>query len=449
MTLSRSFVEWGLSLTEVPEEVRHAARRHVLDAIGNAIAARRQQAIDYVVSEVLTYTAPTEASVFGGEQRVPAPLAALANGALIHALDFDDTHSGALIHGTAVTLPAALAMAQTGDRSLRDAIDAFVVGLEVTLRIGRAVPHGFHARGFHATPVAGIFGATLAAARLARLDETKAVNALGIAGSQTSGSLEFLQTGSSTKQIHPGWAGLSALFAVRLADRGATGPESILEGPYGLFRSYLDTDIDVSSTLADLEEIWETTRMTMKPYPVCQLSHASLDAASDLSGKVAPASIREIEIRLPRESIPVIAEPRANKIRPRSTYEAKFSVQWDVAALLIDGAMGLDLFEPSALERSDITDLASRVHVNSVNFDGVPADAPGHVILTTTDGQIHRAEVPASRGSAAMPINDGALIDKFEVNVGATINEPRTTAGRILRGDLPSVDDLFALTEMG
>lgn len=449
MTMSRAFAEWGLSLANAPDEVRGTARRHMLDAIGNALAARRLGTVDFVVEEALAYTAPAVSSILGAAAKVvPPPMAALANGALVHALDFDDTHAGALIHGTAATLPAALAMGQARNATFGQVVDALIVGIEVTMRIGRIVPHGFHSRGFHPTSVVGVFGATLAAGRLAGLDADTTVNALGLAGSMASGSLEFLQTGSSTKQIHPGWAGLAALTSVGLARRGATGPDSILEGKYGLFQSYLGTEVDVPAALSDLGTLWETARMTMKPYPVCQLSHASLDAAARLLDRPGATSIESIEIRLPEESIPVVTEPREKKHRPRSPYEAKFSVQWDVAALLIDGSLRVDHFASDQLDRADIADLAARVVVVPVPFDGVPADAPGEVTLTSTTGDVVTERVEASGGSPRNPMSDADIVGKFRMNVGHSIPDPLSAATAILKGDLVDLDELFAITEM-
>lgn len=448
MSLSRSFVEWGLSASGIPDTVHRAARQHVLDGIGNAMAADRLGAVSHVVDEAMEYEFPAVASVIGRRQRIPQAMAALANGALIHGLDYDDTHGGALVHGTAVTLPAVLAMGQARDSDFNTAIEAMITGLEVTMRIGRAVPHGFHRRGFHATSVAGVFGATLAAAKLAGLDEPTTVNALGLAGSTASGSLEFLSSGSSTKQIHPGWASMSAVLAVRLAERGATGPDSILDGRFGLFRSYLGADLEEpASLLSDLGSVWETTQMTLKPYPVCQLSHATLDATKEIMDRLSPERIEVIDVSLPGESIPVVAEPASDKIKPRSTYEAKFSVQWDVAALLIDGHVSIDHFTESQLSRQSINDLASRVRITEYSFDGVPADAPGMVEITTTDGSTYSGHVEASRGSPNNPLTDADLIEKFRMNVGPAVNDPTALAESILTGELNKVDDLLKMTE--
>jgi len=448
MTLSQELTEWGLGLVSPPESVRKVVRRHILDAFGSAIAARRLGVVDYVVEEALSYTSPDNCSIIGSSRSVPSAIAALANGTLIHALDFDDTHPGALIHGSAVILPAVLAVAQDRKATFGEAVDAMIVGLETTLRIGRLVPHGFHARGFHPTSIVGIYGATLAAARLMQMSEAETVHALGLAGSKASGTLEFLHTGASTKQIHPGWAGLSAVLSARLAERGATGPATTLDGRYGLFRSFLGVDVDGSTAINDLGQIWEATLMTIKPYPVCQLSHASLDACQQLLGHVSVEEIAKVQLRLPKASIPIVAEPHPQKTRPRTPYEAKFSVQWNVAALLVDGRLGVEHFTPEQLERPEIARLASAVEVMGEPLPGAPAEAPGDITILLNDGTTYREKVDASSGSPTRPMPDSVLQEKFLLNVGMAINAPEATATAILDGTFTDIDVLFADLEL-
>ena len=446
MTLSERFVEWSAGLQNVPPEVRRAAKWHVLDAMGTGLAAARLGVVDFAVTEAMSYGTPAEAGVIGHGTRHPAPMAALANGTLIHGLDFDDTHAGAILHGSAAVLPAVLAVSETVDADLDAAVDAFVVGLEMAIRVAAAATRKFHARGFHATSVVGIFGGALAASRLLGLDAAATVNALGIAGSQASGSLEFLYTGSLTKPLHPGWAGLAAVMAARLAARGATGPASILEGGWGLYRSYADTAVEPDEVTATLGEEWETTRMTAKPYPVCQYSHATLDTLALLPDDLDPSRIARIDIGLPRDSLAVVAEPREARLRPRTTHEAKFSVQWNVATLLIDGHLSVDHFREEQLAREDVADLAATVHVYRRPFDGPLAEAPGDVRVTLHGGEILTRSVTCSSASPDRPRDEGALLDKFASNVSGWVEDAEGIAKLVTEdGGLP-VRELMAMT---
>ena len=402
-TLSERFVEWSVGLDSVPPDVRQAAKWHVLDALGAGLAAARLGVVDFAVAEATSYGMPAEASILGHSTRHPAAMAALANGTLIHALDFDDTHAAAILHGSAAVLPSVLAISETVDADLDTAVDAFLVGVETAIRIGAAATRKFHTRGFHATSVVGIFGAALAASRLLGLDAATTVNALGIAGSQAAGSLEFLYTASLTKPLHPGWAGLSAVMAVRMAARGATGPATILEGGWGLYRSYADTTVDIEEVTAGLGDDWEATQMTVKPYPVCQYSHATLDTLALLPDDLDPRRITRIDIGLPKDSLMVVAEPRAARLRPRTSHEARFSVQWNVATLLLEGHLSVDHFTNEQLAREEVRELAAKVFVHRRPFDGSLAEAPGDIRVTLDDGKTLARTVTSSSATPGRP----------------------------------------------
>ena len=275
-TLAEQLAAWavGLSYDDVPEAVLAAARRHLLDGLGTALAAARAGVVGAAVQVATGLGGPPEARILGTGTAVSAPAAALANGALVHGLDFDDTHAGGLVHATAAVLPAALAVGEQVGADGRELLTAAVVGYEVVCRVAAASPHGFHARGLHATQVAGTLAAAAVSAKLLGLDAATMTNALGIAGSSSGGLLEFLSTGASTKALHPGSAGMSAILAARLAAAGATGPTTVLEGPRGIYAA-------LSARPADLDSVVEGLGSTMGD-----------DADNDQAVPVVPADAR-------------------------------------------------------------------------------------------------------------------------------------------------------------
>jgi 2-methylcitrate dehydratase PrpD len=221
--------------------------------------------------------------------------------------------------------------------------------------------------------------------------------------------MEFLAAGTETKALHPALAAQAAVTAARLAAAGATGPTSILEGRYGLFRAYLQTPPPADLTV-DLGDRWEITRIDLKPYPCCHLSHATLDALGD-SGYRAD-DIESCVIDLPEASVPIIAEPRPSKVTPRTSYEAKFSLPWTAAALLIDGAVTVDTFTDIA--RPEVARLAGQLAVRPVQFDGPPATALGRAQLRTRNGAI--MDATGTRDGHAD--RDAAAVEKFVANAG-------------------------------
>jgi 2-methylcitrate dehydratase PrpD len=385
-TAAETFAEWGLSLRagDLPDDVRDAAALHLMDGLGVAIAAHRLRAAPYAIDTAAAFASPEEATVIGDGRRLPAPAAALANGALVHALDYDDTHAAALVHATAAVLPAAFAAGEAAGASGADVLAACVAGYETVIRLGAAVRHGFHARGFHATAVCGVFASALMASKLMGLSHAQTVNAMGIAGSRAAGSLQFLHTGSCTKQLHPGFAAFDGIVAARLAGTGASGPASILEGEYGLYRAYTATDVDAAALTKGLGETWETPAIEFKLLPICHLSHATIYALRQLG--LHRSRVDEVVARVPDEIVPIVCEPAEHKRRPRSPYEAKFSLAYCVAAVLSHGDATLECFEESRLHDPALLAAADRFRYEPYS-SAVPAqDAPGDVTVRMRDG---------------------------------------------------------------
>jgi 2-methylcitrate dehydratase PrpD len=427
MSAARELAGWALrlDLSEVPTPVRRAACRHALDAVGCALGARRFGEAQAARSVAAALGGPPEATVIGGG-RGGAPAVALANGALMHALDFDDTHAESLVHSTVAVLPAALAAAEERNALGPELLVAVIAGIEVVTRLGAAVRHGFHARGFHATSVCGTFASALVAARLYGLDEDTAVQALGIAGSFAAGSLEFLAGGSSTKQLHPGWSAHAGLLAARLAAAGASGPETIFEGSSGLYRAYTGETVAPARLSDGLGQRWETARVTVKPYPACQLSHASLDALRETG--VSASEVASMRFRLPEETADIVCRPEALKLHPRTPYEAKFSLPWCAAALLVDGALGTESFAPGRIERPQVLELAARIGYEAYQPGVAAAAAPGRAEVALRDGSTRRGEVATSRGGPDNPLSEEQLLEKFRLNAGGG----RAAAARML-----------------
>ena len=433
MTLSEDLVgwAWGLEAADLPAAVRRTIARHVLDGVGTTIGALRTGAAPFAAEVARRLGGPPVATLLGSDERVGPGPAALASGTNMHALDFDDTHAGALIHGTATVLPTALAVGEEVGASDDELLSSLAAGYEVVLRIGAAVPHGFHARGFHASSVCGVFGAALVASRLRGASARTAVNALGIAGSQAAGSLEFLATGSATKQLHLGWASFSGIVASDFAIAGADGPVSILEGDAGLFRSYTGRPGDPEAVLSGLGSWFELEQITIKPDPVCQLSHAALDAARELDAPVPPGRIERIEVALPEDSVDIVGEPVAEKARPRTAYEAKFSLPWCLALLLHGEEIAVDTFAPDVLAREDLAALAAKVVIEPFDPGMAAASAPSRLRVVADDGSVHEASVPGSRGTPERPLDDAALEAKYHRNVGGDRQLATELADRI------------------
>ncbi len=250
------------------------------------------------------------------------------------------------------------------------------------------------------------------------LDAATTVNALGIAGSQAGGLLEFLATGSSTKQLHPGLAGQSGILAARLAAAGADGPASVLEGERGLYAALADTKVRAADVVDGLGERWECSRVTIKPYPSCQLMHAALDAV-----RTSCRSTGEVDER-DRGGPP---RQRRHRVRAAGRQaRAADGVRRQVLAPLEPGRPGrrrrasrVDTYTDAGTRRgrtSSSWPAGSRCA--SKHFPGVAADAPGRVVVRLADGEVLDGSVPRSAGGPDHPLDDAAFLAKLAGNVG-------------------------------
>ena len=420
MTLAERLARFTASLhfEAVPRDVVESVRLRVLDTLGLALAGSRADFAPALLGVVDGERGPC--TVLGTARTASAPLAILVNGALAHGLDFDDTHAASITHASAVVLPTVLAVAEARALDGRTAITAAVAGYEAITRLGMAAAGAFHDRGWHATAVCGPFAAALAAGRCDGLDVEQLTSALGIAGSCASGVMEFLEDGSWVKRLHPGWAGHAGALAATLARGGFTGPATVFEGRFGFYATFLGKAAD-TTPFETLGRQWETLRVAFKPYPCCHYNHAYLDCALELRAAhaIAAEAIDSIECRVPAGEVPIVCEPADTKARPRTIYEAQFSLPFSVAAAFVDGHVGIDTYTAARLADPGILGLAARVRY-AIDADArFPASFPGWVRVRLQDGRIVEAR------SEARPLPREAILQKFRANAARALPPSR------------------------
>lgn len=424
----------ALELAEIPAEVVEAAKLHLLDAVGTGLAGLALDQVPAARAVALEMGGEEEATALGLARRVGAGAAALANGATMHALDFDDTHEVTLIHSSVVVAPTVLAVGEATGASGADLLAAAIAGFEISSRIGLASPGALHRKGFHPTSVCGVFAAAAAAARLRGLSAEQTANALGIAGSQASGLMEYLADGSQTKPLHAGWAAHAGIVAAALAGHGATGPASVLEGRFGLLASHLG-EFDEPALTAELGSRWETTQIAFKAYPCCHLSHSVLDAVS--ASGLGPDDVEEIVALVPGDvAVGLVLEPADRKLRPATPYEAKFSLPYCIGALLTRGELGLDAFTAEAITDPGALEIAAKVSYEVVDFGEEGSEVSGGV-RARAGGRDFEATVLRPRGTASNPLSDEEVRRKFLANARLALPEEEAEA---LLADLSSLE---------
>jgi 2-methylcitrate dehydratase PrpD len=455
-TITQRFARFATEIDDfaVPEPVREAVALHLLDALGCGLAAVRLNMAPY--ARAAGSTAETgPATALGVAYSVPAATAALVNGITIHALDFDDTHPGSIAHVSAVVVPAALAAGQAAGASGAQLSSALLAGNEVACRIGRPAGDAFHARGFHATAICGVFGATVAVAKLLELDEDAITAALGIAGSMAAGVMAYLGDGTDTKRVHPGWMAHAAHVAVTLARNGATGPAAALEGRNGVYGAFIDRhDVDAEQVAGDLGSTWETLRIAFKPYPACHFLHAPLDALDELRHeyRLGSEAIERITFFSPAVGIELVGHPLERKRRPQTPYEGKFSAPFAIAALLCTGAVEAPTFTEELLVDPGVLALADRVDCAQRDYDTFPGSFPGGVRVHLSGGGQLERHVLHERGGAENPMRVDEIVAKFRTNVwGALPSENASALERfaIALGDYGDLEPLRELSRYG
>ena len=394
----------GIDAAQLDPAVVQAVKTNILDTLSCALAGSSAKAIAEVADLVREWGGVAQADMFVFGGKFPAHHAALVNGGMSHARDFDDTHDGAILHAGVTAVPAAIAAAQLrGKLSGADLIAAVAAGLEVTCRLGIAIKVDIIESGFIYTSLLGYFGATAAAGRAMGLTAEEMVNAFGIVYSSVAGNHQVTRDASLMKRLQPGLAAQAAIVAVQLAKRGIRGAQGVFDGADGFFRVYLHGRADSDVVRQDLGKRFELMNLSYKPYPCCRDVHAAVDAVLQLRGQM-PYSVDDIEsirVGVTAPGYQMVCVPEHVRLAPKTIVEAQFSIPYTVAAAWIDGALGMRHFSDEGLQRADILALAARVKPyvdEDIDRDWRRFVTPAKVIVQFKDGQSLETRIDYPKG---------------------------------------------------
>ncbi len=423
-----------LRYADIPEAVRERARIQILDGLGVGLAANAFPFAKKTIAGLCALGGAGACTVIGRRERLPLRDAAMANAFLIHGLDFDDTHLGSIIHATAAALPVALTLGEAVDASGEELLTAYAAGMEVAIRIGLAVKGGFHHAGYHATGVVSHFSSAVVAGRLLGLSAEQIAQAQGVTSSTASGIQVFLEDGAWTKRFHPGWGAVAGITAATLVKHGFAGPRRPYEGRFGLFESHLQAhagDADIGALTDGLGERWDLADSAIKPYPVCHFIHGAADSAITLHAEIPSAeAIDSIRILLPERTLPIVAEPASEKLRPTTEYGAKFSAQFVVATCLRLGRFGLAELKPEALTDPATLALAARATCEADPDSAFPTYFSGGVELRLKDGRVLRRHERVNSGAGERQLDISGASAKFLGAAGMILDPAAAAAAR-------------------
>ena len=398
--LARFVVDLGWS--DVPDPTRHEAKRALMNFFAVALAGCRGAPLEIALQSLAEFSGREQATIIGRSERMDALGAAFLNAASANVLDFDDTHVPTVIHPTAPVAPALFALSELRPVTGPELLLAFVLGVELECRLGRAISPGHYTKGWHITATCGVFGAAAGAGKLMGLDDKRMVWALGHAATQSSGLCECL--GWSAKSIGVGNAARNGLWSALLADKGFEGPPEPIAGVQGFLNAMAEPP-NWPALTDDLGETWEIAQNSIKPYPCGFVIHPFLDCVLDWR-RAHPGEAAE---RVVLRGHPLLSD-RTDRPDVATGRELQVSVQHAVAAALVLGTAGPDQFTDHCVR--DPAVMAMRRKVEVVR-DAAIATVAAEVELTTTDGKTHRLSTPAGRGTPSNPMSDRDLEDKL------------------------------------
>ena len=450
MTLARELVRAvrAAAPAPLPQNVALAARLHLLDALGVGLASAGSPigaAYRGFAAEVAKGGAAT---VFGQASGAAAADAALINGGLIHSLEFDDTHTASIAHGSAVIAAAALAVGEAQGANGAALLGAYARGWEVLIRFGLAAPNCFHSRGFQSTSVSGTLAAALVAAELMGLDEDHSVAAIGISLSQASGVMEFLTNGSSVKSLHPGWAAHGGVVAAMLARSGMTGPETSLDGRHGLFRQFAGDESAPGrfrALIGGIGREWHLPNAAYKFYPCCHYLHPFIEAAGILAERGVRASdVARILCCVPAGEAPIICDPWESKQAPETGHAGRWSLPIVVAARLVEGKVDLATFESPA--SAGVRELARRIHWEPLPDARFPERFEAEIVCETKARTSETVRIDDVYGNHTRPPGADQILAKFRANAARSLQTDAIALVERAVDGLMTARDLEALS---
>ena len=447
---------------DIHSDVTELTKKHILDILGVALGGSSRPGIKELAELIGEWGGKEESTVLCFGLKVPAPNAAQVNASMGHALDYDDTGDGPT-HPSVVIVPTCLAVAERqGKISGREFIAAVTLGMDMMCRMGQSFRSGMKTApiaghpgaGWHLTPLFGYISAAGVAGRILGLDEETLVNAMGIAYHQCSGNGQCVTEGALTKRMGPGFAARGGIVAALMAQKGITGAKECLEGEVGLFNLYVKGEYDPVPLTADLGRRFAGTTVTMKPYPCCKGTHASVDVSLALVEKyrIKPDDVQEITLYCQEEKNFLI-HPLEKRRHPENAVDSQFSILWAVATVFARGRAGVEDFTEEAIASPDILEMVDKIRIQKeAGLATSKVESAAKIGVTTKRGQtyVEQSELKSSdTPEAKLPFS--AYERKFRDCASCSIKtlpEKRIDEVISLIKQLESVDDISEIIEL-
>jgi 2-methylcitrate dehydratase PrpD len=411
-----------LEFADLPEVVVENSKKFILDLLGNILAAKHIESSRIVLDTAKDLGGNPTSTVIGCNYKTSAQMAALVNGTFGHAFDMDDDHREGTQHSSVVVFPAVFALAERFGKSGKDLVTAFAYGSEITIRLGEAFLGQTYYQGFHPTGTCGVFGAAGGAAKVMGLDAAGITRALGLAGSQAAGLLEWKAQGSWSKRYQAGHPAMCGTLGALLASRGYTSPTTVWDGEDGFIRAYSYKDIwDYGKIIGEFGKRWEMADTSIKVHACCRFSAPLADCALDLYRQgVDVGQVDSILAKVNKYSIKVLTVPVETKADPKTVVDAQFSLPYAIAVGMVKGKETIAEYTNESIRDPKVLELARKVkwELDPEAEKVYPKYYPCTVIVKMRDGKEHTAHVDYPKGDPENPVTWDEAVDKFRFMAG-------------------------------
>ncbi len=432
----------------LPPEAVTVAKKALLDTLGVALAGSIEPASKIITGFVKKLGDRPSCGIIAGKARASSLNAALANGVISHVLDYDDTGAGAQGHPSVPLFSTVLALGEELGCSGKEILTAYVLGVEVWSKVATQMPM-LHMKGWHPTAVFGTLGAGMAAAKLLKLNVEQTMMALGLAGSQAAGVVQNF--GTFTKSFHVGNAARSGILAALLVKDGYTATQDILEGHVGFPVAFFGGQkVNVAGMAENLGHPYAVVSpgVNVKKFPACYATHRAIDATLHLAKKnnLKPEEVAEVDVQVPPRTVKILFYDK-----PTTALEAKFSMNFTLAAALVDRKMGLSQVTDAKTKDPLIQDLERRVKMRvypDATADENGDNRPDVVTVKMKNGKEYSHGVLRAKGHADVPLTWDELLEKYRDCARVGLNDQQVARTIEIMGNLEKLANIRELASI-
>ena len=453
-TISSHLADWirRTKLADLPAPLVEGVKLRAMDLTGVMMAAKDLKIVHAAREAWTAIDGAGTTTAVGSPLQLSMTTAALLNGVQSSAMEFDDTYLPTTMHATGLALSVCYPESQRRKVSGAKMIEAMLLASEAMIRLSIVTQRHWFDYGIHPTGSFGPFGGVCALAKLRDLDEDSIVRALGHAGSMSTMLTAAFEDGTSTKNLHVGFAAANALKAIALAESGITGPTAVFEGKFGWYRAHVQTEDErhYERVTSELGQEWISEHIATKLYPVANPLMPHIEATIILRNKydIKPEDVAGIDAYIKERSFLTLCNPPEKKRRPLTTWHGRISIYHTIAEALVNGKMDKYAYSEEAIRDPRINALADMVQPYPDPEATDYLRSQGRVVIKLKDGRTVEHRIDDFRGTVRNPLSVDDYLDKFRANVGDILPAARVDQAIEAFLNLEQVDDVAPILKL-